>query len=292
MATFARLAAWPVGYFRAYSGWFLRHRQTVATRISTLNAEIERIGFIKVQYRTVSSPDGNTVVEERTGFSVTEGSTLEKLVQAYITNGGNPLDISTFAYPQSSKATVSLDGEATIDDEYPHGGVIYPLSAEPNEPLPSGSDTGYGVYPGGMLDSTKYFASRQGGRISTGAYDHDAIVKGLHHIRAWANQDIKEVLTDLEARIIKQCDLREQLIHERDDVLVQAFGGVLKGVGYIDPERFDTNLMVQNLVQDVSETVYEKMSDGVRLIPKHRTDAYLAFTFPAEPADQNVALSV
>lgn len=291
MATFGRMAEWPVGYFRAYSGWFLRHRRTIAARITTLNAEIKRIGFIKIHYETENDEGNLRRTEQRKGISVTEGSTLEKLLQAYIANGGNPLEISSFMYPESSLVTVE-DDEATVTEEYPNSGVIYPMSADPNDPLPDGGlETGYGAYPGGMLNTHRYFPMRQGVRVSPGSYDHEAIFKTMHKIRGWANQDLKEILSDLEARIIKQCDLREQLIRERDEVLVEAFGGVLAGVPDADPDRFDANMQVQNLVQDMSETIYETADDG-SLIPKHRTDAFFPFTFPAEPADGNVALSV
>jgi hypothetical protein len=280
-----RMATWPVGYFRAYTGWFLRHRRTVGARVSTINAEINRIGFIKIHYRPMEGSEGGRKTEDRVGISVTEGSTLEHLLQAYIANGGNPLGISSMMYPQSSTVEVDAEGEATITEEYPDSGVVFAMSADPNDPLPSDTDTGYGAYPGGMIHTHRYFPARQGGRISHGAFDHDALVKTMHQIRSWANQDLREMLSDLESRIIKQCDLREQLIQERDEVLVQAFGGVLDGVADIDNERFDTNLMVQNLIQDVSEMIYEKSDDGVTLIPKHRTEAFLLFTFPAVPAD-------
>ena len=291
MATFGRMAEWPVGYFRAYSGWLLRHRRTVPARVTTLNAEIQRIGFIKVQYRTIQDDNGARKSEERIGITVTEGSTLEKLVQAYIANGGNPMEISSMMYPQSASVTMDSEGEASIEDDYPNSGVVFPMSADPNEPLPSDKDTGYGMNPGGIVKSSRFYATRQGVKVSPGSYDHDAIVKSMHQIRSWANQDIKEALSDLEARIIKQADLREQLVRERDEVLVQVFGGVLTGVDDMDPDLFDANLMMQNLIQDMSNTIYQTADDG-SLIPAHRDDAYFPFTFPAEPADENVALAM
>ena len=98
MASFSKMSFFPPGYFRAFSSWLLRERRDVASRINTLNAEIERIGFVQVEYRQIVNPDGSyAVTEERMGVSVTPNSTLEKLVQAYIANGGNPLDISPFS---------------------------------------------------------------------------------------------------------------------------------------------------------------------------------------------------
>jgi hypothetical protein len=256
-----------------------------------MSAEINRIGFIKVMYRTDTNLEGATKTEDRIGISVTEGSTLEHLLQAYIANGGNPLEISSTMYPQSSEVDVDENGDATVAEDYPNSGVVSPFSADPNDPMVSATNTGYGVYPGGMPKNHRYYPSRQGGQISNGAYDHASLVKTMHQIRSWANQDIKEILSDLEFRIIKQCDLREQLIRERDEVLVQAFGGFLDGVPDSDSDRFDTNMLMQNLIQDLSDMVYEKMPDGT-LVPRHRSDAYLLFTFPNIPGDFSIELGM
>jgi len=278
------LAEWPVGYFRSYSGWLLRHRRTIPTRIATLNAEIQRIGFIKVDYRTIDTNDGVIKSEEKTGFSVTVGSVLEKLLQAYIANGGNPLSISGFMYPQSTTMDVDANGEGIRSEGYPNSGVVFPMSGDPNDPMPSEDDTGYGSSQAGMLGTYRYYPARQGIRVSPGAYDHGAVVKTMHQMRAWANQDIRN-LNDMEARIIKMCDLREQLIRERDVILVQAFGGVMPGVQTLDNERFDANLLVQNIYQDMANLVFKPGGDGVTLIPTHKDDEFLPFTFPAVSAE-------
>jgi hypothetical protein len=252
--------------------------------VSTLNAEIQRIGFIKVDYRTVSTTDGDIKSEEKMGFTVTAGSSLEKLVQAYIANGGNPLSISGFMYPMSTTMDVDADGEGTKSEQYPNSGVVFPMSADPNDPMPSANSTGYESSSGGMLDTYRYYAARQGSRVSPGSYDHGSVVKSMHQMRSWANQDIKE-LNDMEARIIKLCDLREQLIQERDVILVQAFGGVLDGIQDLDADRFDANLLVQNIYQDMANLVFRQASDGVALIPTHKDDEFLPFTFPTVAAE-------
>jgi hypothetical protein len=278
------MAEWPVGYFRSYSGWLLRHRRTVPARVSTLNAEIQRIGFIKVDYRTVNTTDGDIKSEDKMGFSVTAGSSLEKLLQAYIANGGNPLSISGFMHPQSTSIDVDGNGEGTKSEQYPNSGVVFPLSGDPNDPLSSDTDTGYGASQAGMLDTYRYYPARQGTRLSPGAYDHGSVVKSMHHMRAWANQDIKE-MNDMESRIIKLCDLREQLIQERDVILVQAFGGVLPGVQDLKNDQFDSNLLVQNIYQDMANLVFKAAPSGVTLLPTHKDDEFLPFTFPAVPAE-------
>jgi hypothetical protein len=281
MGSFSKLSVWPVGYFRAYSSWILNARRELPARIDTLSAEIHRIGIIRVAYKSEVIDGTAIMTEEKIGVSVTSGSSLERLVQAYIANGGNPLDISSFMYPDST----SFDEDLKSNQQYPHGGVLAPMSSNPNEPLQSTDDTGYGSYRGGWIRSDKFYPGRQQGRVSQGGFDADSIVRAMHQIRAWANQTIKERLLEIEARIIKLSDLREQLVLERDEILVQAFGGVLAGVGPFDENRFDPALRVQNLIEDISKIIYESGPDGIAVAPRHRPDAYLPFTFPDLPSD-------
>ncbi len=257
MSSFDKMTVWPIGYFRATTSWLLRNRKEVSARISTMSAEIARIGHLTIGYEKTTDAEGVTTVSEtRISISVTPGSTIQRLVQAYIANGGNPLDISPFAH---------------ATDDYPHGGVVSPQSSDAgtrqpvmlpadgdNDPV----DSGFGAYMGGWLNTDRYYASRQGGRKDSGSYDSDTIVVGMHQIRSWANQEIKERLQDIEWRIIKQCDLREQLIKERDEVLVQAFGQYLEGVAHMDEGRFDDNLLVQNIIQDMYQLIYQDTESG------------------------------
>ena len=281
MGSFAKLSVWPVGYFRATSSWLLRARKSVAARIAAINAEIARIGFIQVTYGTEEINGEKRPSETRIGFTVTKNSSLERLVRAYVAMGGNPLDISSFMHPDSTEIVEQdPDGNIKVVQRYPHGGVLAPKSAEYNEPLPKeGENTGYGADEGGWIRSDGYYPARQGGRINRGAFDFNTIVRYMHQIRAWANQDVK-ALQDLEWRIIKLCDLREQLMTERDEVLVQAFGGVLRGVGNLDADRFPQNLQVQNLIQDMYSMLYRMGEDGA--VQGFRTNdkvPFLQFTF-------------
>jgi hypothetical protein len=185
-------------------------------------------------------------------------------------------------YPETNR--VIQKGTETrdkIEEEYPHGGVVAPMSASPVDPLPSDDYSGYEGHPGGYLRSDSYYPARQGGRIDPGAYDHGTVAKTLHQMRAWANQDLKERLQDLEWRILKQCDLREQLVQERDDVLVQAFGGALIGLPAFEESRFNRDMQVQNLVQEMNQILYQMDGSGglVSEAPNAET-ALLQFTFP------------
>ena len=260
MAPFAKMSIWPVGYFRAFSSWILRNRRDVSARIAVINAEALRIGQVTVFYRAAETVEGGVKVSEnRMGFSVTPGSSLEALLRAYIARGGNPLDISSFMMPDR---TETLEDGAERE-EFPGSGVAAPRSAEYHNPVDETDDTGYGSYRGGYIPLDGYYPARQGGRKDRGGWEDDAIVRTMHQIRGWANQEIKEV-QNLAWRIVKLVDLREQLLKERDEILVQAFGGALT----ILDDEFDEKLVVrshqvQNMVQDMYDILYQPLDTGV-----------------------------
>ena len=284
MASFSKMGVWPTGYFRSYSAWLLRNRREVASRISVINAEISRIGLVTVSYQ-LEEPDGDgniKATEHKIGFAVTKNTSLERLVQAYVAQGGNPMDISPFLMPDATEVLeVKEDGTFVVAESYPYGGVIAPRSTNYNEPTPKeGETTGYEQDQGGMPRHSGYAPARQGGRVDRGSYDSDTVVRYMHQMRSWANQAIKERVQDMEARIIKLCDLREQLTKERDEVLMQAFGGALTGVATFDETRFTPSLRVQCLVQDMYETLYQTDEDGLLTGFTPRKDlAFLRFTF-------------
>ena len=289
MATFSKLSRWPVGYFRAFSSWLLRNRREVALNIETLTSEIERIGFITIVYRAVDNEDGSrTVTEDRMGFSVTPNTSLERLLQAYIAQGGNPLDISPFWHPDET-AVVSYNGneEPVLAPSYPHGGIVYLKSASPEEPYAKTrvdddgntifETTGYEHFPGGDPNTDRFYSARLGQRFTRSDLNITTLMRKM---RGWSNQAIKERLQDLEWRIIKLMDLREQLSHERDDVLQQAFGGALAGTPGFDEERFNPGLSVQSLVQEMYSLLYEKDDSGsVQGFRVKEEVAFLDFTF-------------
>jgi len=265
MSSFGKMSKFPPGYFRAISSWLLRNRRDVVSRLQVISSEVARIGFVRCIYESTEDAEGNIKrSEKRLGIAVTEGSSLARLVQAYVALGGNPLDISPFMHPDTTEVVdVKLDGTEIVQEEYPFGGVIAPQSASPENPVDDPNDTGFGSFQGGRSPSVMDYSGRLGGRMDAGAFDADSIVKSMHLLRSWANQDIKERLQDMEWRIIKLADLREQLIHERDETLRAAFGGYLEGLeDAFDDERFMRGHLVQNLIQDFYELVFQTETDG------------------------------
>jgi hypothetical protein len=107
----------------------------------------------------------------------------------------------------------------------------------------------------------------------------------MHQIRAWAGQAIKERVTDIEWRIIKQCDLREQLTIEKEETLYQAFSGSLTGFPDFNPDLYNRGQLVQSLIHDMNELIFETGEDGVRAYSAPVQSGLLYFVFPDMPSE-------
>lgn len=249
MSSFSYMSKYRTGYYLGVRSFLLRERRSVPDRVNALNAELKRIGVVSVAYEAVASEDGSVrATEERVGLQVTPNSSLEKLMRCYIAQGGNPLDISMFLIPDLNQQVSTSDSTVSLTVErMPYGGVAAPLSQEKHAtndgPLDdttsvaaqkvaeAGEGVSFGEFPGGYLNLIKYPPRRLGKRKDP---DEDSVSFAweFDSIRKWANQEIRYKLHDLEERIIKLCDLREQLQTELDFTLTQAWGGLLPGLEY------------------------------------------------------------
>jgi hypothetical protein len=294
MASFSKMSVFPVGYFQAYASWLLRNRKDIAVRIPVISADITRIGFIETLYQSQTDGQGNTQVSEnRVGFSVTEGSILARLCQAYIAVGGNPYDIAPFMYPDTTTVlSLTADNQPIVSNRYPKGGIVAPKSAAYNNPSDDPNDTGFGPWQGGYLETDRYYPARQGRRTTRGAFDFISVVKSMHQIRVWANQEIKEKLQDMEWRIIKQADLREQLVFERDELLQQAFGGACDGLtdAVFDTDRFVRGLQVQRLIADMYTLMFSTTESGEQSYAANDSVPFLRFVFADTLSENRVPL--
>ena len=297
MSSFTKMAAFPVGYFRATSQWLLRERRDVVSRVGVISAEMTRIGFVKMYYRVIDDGDNVITTEQRLGFSVTKNSNLSRLMQAYIATGGNPFNVSGFLHPDETTWEEGADLEGVRKQRYPHGGVVAPKSVDYNNPLPeTGTDvdgesivekSGYEGYEGGYIESAGYMPGRMGGRIDRGAWDSNTIVRLMHDTRRWNNQAIKRRLHDMEARIIKQSDCWEQLRKERDEVLIEAFGGTLLGFPTLDEAMHDPKRLCQALIADMYSLLFKTDESGVpeSFAPNDQI-GYLFFAVKDAPEDE------
>jgi hypothetical protein len=229
----------------------LEQRRDVASRIRVIEAELTRIGEVTVFYGSGVDEDGNTVTtEQRVGFSVTPGSSLAKLLQAYVALGGNPFDVSLFLTPDST-VMLDPDNEDTGDTStQPYGGVVYPKD---------GVYSFGQVYEGGFMVIKKYVPARVGGRQEL---EDSRIATRVDSARRWLRQEIREQRNDIEARILKLCDLREQLSEELD-AITMAIGGMTSTLPNLDEDAFDKDLSVAKVVEAIDSIFYTMDVDNV-----------------------------
>lgn len=243
---FGWLGTFRQGQWRSFRRFVLNERRDAESRLSVIEAELARIGEVTVFYASTTDAETGetTVTEQRTGFDVTPGTSLGKLVQAYIAQGGNPLDISLFLSPDSTFIE-DVEDATTIRPTQPYDGVVYPQSGVP---VP-------GVkYEGGRLPLLKA-PDRQ-------PRSDDIVASAVTTARKWVNTTIQHRLHDLEARIIKLCDLREQLQQERD-AITMAVGGTVGALPTLDTDFFDEKLGVVKIIAAIDAVFYETDDDGV-----------------------------
>lgn len=267
--------------WRNFRTFILQERRVANARLAMINAELARIGEVTVFYeRRTRAVQGSTtgaleaadvVSERRSGFAVSPGSTLEKLLQAHIAMGGNPAEISLFLKPErvlweskfDPEDDPDLEQNTLINDEAVEGvfnenpgfGVVAPESD--NRAL-GGADKG------GWLKWGRYPWRRIGRIINLSEADQQIAYK-VDFARRWANPAIQEKRNNIEARILKQMDLREQLANERDNILVQALGGSVRGLPLPDPRQHVVDLHVVRIAEEIDNIVFGRR-------PKPRTD--------------------
>jgi hypothetical protein len=255
--SFFRAGAW-----REFRRFILNQRRDVMSRLTAINAEIDRIGYVRVLYaQNASNP--NVTTERRIGLDVTPNTSIEQLLRAYIAAGGNPFDISMFLTPDSIEV---LDEEVDADEEgvvnrssvretQPYGGIAASLSTDPTNP---------GLYVGGWLPLWRYPPRRFGNSVSYTAQAAD-MTRTIHATRGWVTQEIRTLRNDIEARILKLMDLREQLTLERDELLPQAVGGSVPMLQWQDNGEFASTHNVAPIVDGIDSVFYpETLADGSR----------------------------
>lgn len=241
------------GSWQAFRTFVLSERRDVLARILAINAELVRIGELRVIYGRIDpdTPD-SPMSEHRIGLDVAANTSLERLLQAYIAMGGNPFDISMFLIPDAVEVSETDDNGVILNtrETQPYGGIISPRTADPITE---------GLYTGGWLPLWRYPPRKFGNNISH-VSESAEMTPAIHAARDWVSQEIKTKRNDIEARIIKLCDLREQLLKERDEILPQAVGGVVPGLEF--GEGFAISFHVSSLVDSVDKIFYPSIVDG------------------------------
>jgi hypothetical protein len=241
------------GAWREFRSFILNQKRDSLPRLRAINAEINRIGNLRLTYSRIDPSDPTSPVSEnRTGIEVSSGSALEKLLQAYIAQGGNPFDISMFLHFDSFEVVENEEGDPTVLESEPYGGVIYPQSVDP---------VAGGLYTGGWLPIWRYPPRKFGNNI-TYVGESSEMTPAIRQARDWANREIRHLRNNIEARIIKLCDLREQLVKERDEILPQAIGDAAYGISF-DPDAFAVTHHTSNIIKLIDDVFYpDKLDNG------------------------------
>jgi len=257
------------GAWRELRRFLLNQKRDALPRVRAINAELARIGQIRILYQRTGPDNPNSPMSERRiGIDVQPGTSLEKLLQAYIAQGGNPFDVSMFLVPDSyilvnDEGSTSVtsevgtgDGERTSDTDpirretAPYSGIVYPISADP---------VVGGLYTGGWLPLWRYPPRKFGNNI-TYVTESAEMAPAIRQLRDWSNREIRNLRNNLEARIIKLCDLREQLLIERDEILPQAIGGATLGIPF-DPDTFAVTHHTSGIIRQIDDVFYT-LQDG------------------------------
>lgn len=254
-----------------FRNWVLTERRAVPPRLQALRADLSRLGRITVLYKRVTQvvPDTNgavieiqAVTEERTGFFVSAGSSLERLLQAYVVQGGNPCDISLFLEPDdvlleqtedtSPNERVTDAGIPSVPADQPYYGVVSTQSADSYGPG--------GRYRGGLPTFLRD-PYNQAGRYFDASDAGSKIWNKIDQAKRWTRQALQE-MARLENMIMRLADLREQLLREQDEILVQAVGGTVPGLPLPGSSRFATNVHVSRIVSEMDSAFYKKDANG------------------------------
>jgi hypothetical protein len=248
--SFGWLGTFRQGSWQAFRRFVLEERRDIAERIRVIEAELTRIGDVSVLYASTTDADGNTeITEERQGFTVPVNSSLGKLFRAYIALGGNPFDVSLFLTPDAIVVTDPESEDQESAPTQPYGGVVYPKSASYSSGI---------LYEGGYMTIKKYVPARTGGPRRLEDYSVANLVKKA---RKWTNQEIRFKRNDIEARIIKLCDLREQLQLELQEISWMA-AGISAANPYLNEDLFDPDLTIAGIVATIDAIFYVTDEDN------------------------------
>tara|TARA_B100000212_G_scaffold339436_1_gene317893 strand:+ start:467 stop:1327 length:861 start_codon:yes stop_codon:yes gene_type:complete len=258
--SFNFLGVMRVGSYLTFRRFILHEQRSALQRLETIEAELERIGVCRISwYIPEESDDGGPPMptERRVGFGVTAGSSLEKLMQAYTAQGGNPFDISMFLDPKNEVFDIGSDNKIQPAFTQPYGGVLYPMSRDQKTTAEGGLMT---EDMGGLLNFEKNPKARMHRSFPWQVCQQTEYL--IERGRRWCNQSIRDKRNELEYRIIKLMDLREQLVEEAD-LIRMACGGFVAGVER--PSAFHQVYSAASLMQAVDNQFFAYGENGERL---------------------------
>jgi hypothetical protein len=166
------------------------------------------------------------------------------------------------------------------------------IQTQPNHGLvtPISGDYALGAeYKGGYLTVKKYTPARVGGRKEL---EDSRIASAVDLTRRPFNQTIQYRIHAMEARIIKLCDLREQLMSEID-TLNMSFSGTAGALPTLDQEFYNPDLGVVKIVSSIDGIFYVKDKDGIpdmNKINNNGLESYPSLLTDITPDEDNTNL--
>jgi hypothetical protein len=237
------------GSWLEFRDFALTQRKNVSSRLFVIQSELSKIGNVVAQYERadVDNPK-SPMTEKRVGIAVTPNSSIGKLMRVYTARGGNPFDISMFLIPDSYEI---IDNERVPTQ--PYFGVLAPQSGDAD------SDR---IDQTGVLNTWKEPTRKLGDKNSIWDDESTQFVGlRMRAARSWIKQEIKELRNDIEARILKLCDLREQLLKERNEIIYSAVGASLSSYEVTETD-FVKEYDLVNIVYLFDTTFFELNESG------------------------------
>ena len=188
------------GSWTAFRKFVLEERRDIQKRIDVIEAQLDLVGEIKVTYVVNGNGESTQKREKFEVFPV--GSSLHKLCRTYIGLGGNPLDISMFLMPKDTR--IQEVDDTIFFEKSAMGGVVAPMSGSPDQ----------STYTGGWYEWDKH----PFGKMGRGDIQMTKTQWAVHTVgksRRWTEKEIRNKRNKIEEKIIKLCDLAEQLEQEK-----------------------------------------------------------------------------
>jgi hypothetical protein len=244
------------GQWLELRSFLLKQRTNVAERIQYIEEEIRKIGEVSIVYeREIPDDITSPMTERRKSIIVSDNTSLSKLIKAYVVKGGNPFDISMFLHPDK-KIIQEVEGGSPVETEtQPYGGVVFPKS----------DDNFFAVISeAGLLPIWKDPYRKLGLRknIWDEKLSPDEVLIRTREARKWVSKEIKELRNNLEAKIIKLCDLKEQLKLEQKEILAGCVGGFSSSDLDADFEKFKKDRHLSTIIDYFDSNFFQKDEDG------------------------------
>jgi len=244
------------GQWLELRSFLLKQRENVDSRVTYINRELKKIGDVSVLYER-EDPNDNTskITEKRKGIIVEKNSSLGKLMKAYVARGGNPFDISMFLKPDSYIIKEVEEGPPQEIETQPYGGLVFPKSDEKFFAI---------VSEAGLLPIWKdpYRKLGEKKNIWDEKFSPEEVLLRMKEARGWVTKEIRELRNNMEAKIIKLCDLKEQLLLEKKEILVGAVGGFSSSDLDLDLDNFLLDRHLSQIIHYFDSQFFEVDEDG------------------------------